>query len=241
MGAAAPAMALSGAGADGRSGGAPLSHAAPSRTCPAAEEEEGAPGLAEIDFAHLELRELIGAGGFGQVYRATWRGRDVAVKAARQEAASAEEGEGGGAAHSVRREAALFARLRHPNIIGLLGACLRPPHLCLVMEFARGGALHRVLAGAGAGAGAGARRGRRIPPHVLVNWAVQIAQGMRYLHEQAAVPVLHRDLKSSNSECREGGTLHSHYTHTCTWSHLCSHFQVTYRMVHSYSHLHTHP
>ncbi|XP_006274569.2 mitogen-activated protein kinase kinase kinase 21 isoform X2 [Alligator mississippiensis] len=191
-------MALSGAGADGRSGGAPLSHAAPSRTCPAAEEEEGAPGLAEIDFAHLELRELIGAGGFGQVYRATWRGRDVAVKAARQEAASAEEGEGGGAAHSVRREAALFARLRHPNIIGLLGACLRPPHLCLVMEFARGGALHRVLAGAGAGAGAGARRGRRIPPHVLVNWAVQIAQGMRYLHEQAAVPVLHRDLKSSN-------------------------------------------
>uniref|UniRef100_A0A7M4FFY3 Mitogen-activated protein kinase kinase kinase n=1 Tax=Crocodylus porosus TaxID=8502 RepID=A0A7M4FFY3_CROPO len=176
-------------------GGAPLSHAAPSCTCPAAEAEEGAPGspgLAEIDFAHLELRELIGAGGFGQVYRATWRGRDVAVKAARQEAAAAEESEGGGAAHSVRREAALFARLRHPNIIGLLGACLRPPHLCLVMEFARGGALHRVLAGAGA------RRGRRIPPHVLVNWAVQIAQGMRYLHEQAAVPVLHRDLKSSN-------------------------------------------
>uniref|UniRef100_A0A8C5L3A0 mitogen-activated protein kinase kinase kinase n=1 Tax=Jaculus jaculus TaxID=51337 RepID=A0A8C5L3A0_JACJA len=32
----------------------------------------------------------------------------------------------------------------------------------------------------------------------LVNWAVQIARGMLYLHEEAAVPILHRDLKSSN-------------------------------------------
>ena len=44
------------------------------------------------------------------------------------------------------------------------------------------------------------RRARRIPPHVLVNWAVQIARGMLYLHEEAVVPILHRDLKSSNSE-----------------------------------------
>uniref|UniRef100_A0A2K5YNF2 Protein kinase domain-containing protein n=1 Tax=Mandrillus leucophaeus TaxID=9568 RepID=A0A2K5YNF2_MANLE len=42
------------------------------------------------------------------------------------------------------------------------------------------------------------RRARRIPPHVLVNWAVQIARGMLYLHEEAFVPILHRDLKSSN-------------------------------------------
>uniref|UniRef100_A0A2K5J6V1 mitogen-activated protein kinase kinase kinase n=1 Tax=Colobus angolensis palliatus TaxID=336983 RepID=A0A2K5J6V1_COLAP len=44
----------------------------------------------------------------------------------------------------------------------------------------------------------GPRRARRIPPHVLVNWAVQIARGMLYLHEEAFVPILHRDLKSSN-------------------------------------------
>uniref|UniRef100_H3DHY7 mitogen-activated protein kinase kinase kinase n=1 Tax=Tetraodon nigroviridis TaxID=99883 RepID=H3DHY7_TETNG len=35
-------------------------------------------------------------------------------------------------------------------------------------------------------------------PHILVNWAVQIARGMQYLHEEAVVSIIHRDLKSSN-------------------------------------------
>ncbi|NXX85590.1 M3K21 kinase, partial [Urocolius indicus] len=152
--------------------------------------------LTEIDFQHLELQEIIGVGGFGKVYRATWRGREVAVKAARQDP----DEDITATAESVRQEAKLFSMLRHPNIIALHGVCLREPNLCLVMEFARGGSLNRALAAApGAGTGAGAARGgRRIPPHVLVNWAVQIARGMLYLHDQAIVPILHRDLKSSN-------------------------------------------
>ncbi|KAF1588995.1 Mitogen-activated protein kinase kinase kinase 21, partial [Eudyptes moseleyi] len=150
--------------------------------------------LTEIDFQHLELQEIIGVGGFGKVYRATWRGREVAVKAARQDP----DEDITATAESVRQEAKLFSMLRHPNIIALHGVCLREPNLCLVMEFARGGSLNRALAAAAVPGAGAARGGRRIPPHILVNWAVQIARGMLYLHDEAIVPILHRDLKSSN-------------------------------------------
>lgn len=123
-------------------------------------------------------------GGFGKVYRAVWRGSEVAVKAARRDPDEDPQQ----TLESVRQEAKLFAMLSHPNIMALLGVCLLEPNLCLVMEYARGGPLNRALAG------------KRIPPCTLVDWAVQVAQGMCYLHSQAIVPIIHRDLKSSNSK-----------------------------------------
>uniref|UniRef100_A0A3B3VBC1 Mitogen-activated protein kinase kinase kinase n=1 Tax=Poecilia latipinna TaxID=48699 RepID=A0A3B3VBC1_9TELE len=140
------------------------------------------PLLLEIDFSELTLEEIIGVGGFGKVYRAVWRGAKVAVKAARRDP----DEDVAQTLESVRQEAKLFAMLNHPNIMALLGVCLQEPNLCLIMEYARGGPLNRALAG------------KRIPPCTLVNWAVQIARGMHYLHDQAIVPIIHRDLKSSN-------------------------------------------
>nr|XP_023690198.1 mitogen-activated protein kinase kinase kinase 11 [Paramormyrops kingsleyae] len=153
----------------------------------------------EVDFAELSLEEVIGVGGFGKVYRGTWRGDLVAVKAARQDP----DEDISVTSQNVRREARLFAMLTHPNIITLKGVCLQEPNMCLIMEYAAGGPLSRALAG------------RRIPPHILVNWAVQIAGGMLYLHSGAIVPVIHRDLKSNNillaqpvgNENMEGKTL----------------------------------
>nr|XP_060617679.1 mitogen-activated protein kinase kinase kinase 9 isoform X2 [Anolis sagrei ordinatus] len=138
--------------------------------------------LLEIDFSELFLEEIIGIGGFGKVYRAVWLGEEVAVKAARYDP----DEDISEAIENVRQEAKLFAMLKHPNIIALKGVCLKEPNLCLIMEFARGGSLNRVLSG------------KRIPPDILVNWAVQIAGGMNYLHDEAIVPIIHRDLKSSN-------------------------------------------
>ncbi|XP_017565902.1 mitogen-activated protein kinase kinase kinase 21 isoform X1 [Pygocentrus nattereri] len=136
----------------------------------------------QIPFRELVLEEIIGVGGFGKVYRGTWKEQEVAVKAARQDP----DEDIMATAESVKQEAKLFSMLQHPNIIKLEGVCLEEPNLCLVMEYARGGTLNRALTG------------RRIPPHILVNWAVQIARGMHYLHEDAVVPIIHRDLKSSN-------------------------------------------
>ncbi|CAL8384143.1 unnamed protein product [Arctogadus glacialis] len=152
-----------------------------------------------VDFRELTLKEVIGVGGFGKVYRGMWRGELVAVKAARQDP----DEDISVTAQNVCQEARLFAMFTHPNIIALKGVCLREPNLCLIMEYASGGPLSRALAG------------RRIPPLVLVNWAVQIARGMLYLHNDAIVPVIHRDLKSNNSlgkgqsskvACSAGGT-----------------------------------
>lgn len=137
----------------------------------------------EIDFGELQLEEVIGIGGFGKVYRGMWQGEEVAVKAARQDA----DQPIGAMVENVRQEAKLFWLLSHANIISLKGVCLVEPNLCLVMEYARGGSLNRVVVG------------KIIPPDVLVNWAQQIARGMHYLHDEAPMPLIHRDLKSNNS------------------------------------------
>ena len=39
---------------------------------------------------------------------------------------------------------------------------------------------------------------RRIGPDVLIDWAIQIARGMVYLHHNAPIKLIHRDLKSAN-------------------------------------------
>lgn len=139
----------------------------------------------DIDFDdELELEEVIGVGGFGKVYRGKWRNETVAIKAARldpDEPISV-------TIENVRKEAKLFWLLDHINIAALRGVCLKAPNLCLVMEYAAGGSLNRVL------------NGRRIPPDILVDWALQIANGMLYLHELAPLTLIHRDLKSSNSK-----------------------------------------
>uniref|UniRef100_A0A182NR56 mitogen-activated protein kinase kinase kinase n=1 Tax=Anopheles dirus TaxID=7168 RepID=A0A182NR56_9DIPT len=134
----------------------------------------------EIQLHELDLKEVIGVGGFSKVHRAFLNGDEVAVKASRQ------DDELEMSRQNVLQEAKLFWSLKHPNIVSLKGVCLDPKMLCLVMEYARGGSLNKILAG------------RKIPPNVLVDWAIQIARGMKYLHCEAPISVIHRDLKSSN-------------------------------------------
>ncbi|XP_061376912.1 mitogen-activated protein kinase kinase kinase 11 isoform X2 [Danaus plexippus] len=135
-----------------------------------------------VSFSELKLEEVIGVGGFGKVYRGYWNDEVVAVKAARQDANEDIEV----IKESVLQEAKLFWMLQHDNIVSLKGVCLEEPNLCLVMEYARGGPLNRVLSG------------RKIRPGILVDWAIQVARGMAYLHVDAPISLIHRDLKSSN-------------------------------------------
>ncbi|RNA01838.1 mitogen-activated kinase kinase kinase MLK4-like isoform X2 [Brachionus plicatilis] len=148
----------------------------------------------QVDYSQLEIQECIGAGGFGKVFKGFWlqngrRKELVAIKKARVEVDTDELLNT--IKQSVLNEAKLFWALRHPNIIELKGMCLNEPHFCLIMECAKGGSLGRLLSVRKIG----------FPPNILIRWALQVSHGMHYLHEQALpnkVPIVHRDLKSSN-------------------------------------------
>lgn len=150
------------------------------------EQPEDARLPLEVNFSFIELTEVIGVGGFGKVYRGVYEKRDVAIKVARQDLAEDLEK----IRENVLSEARLFSILSHLNIINLYAVCLEDPNLCLVMEYARGGSLCRALS----------QHGKNIPPEVLLDWAVQLARGMNYLHVEAPVNLIHRDLKSGNSK-----------------------------------------
>ena len=82
-----------------------------------------------------------------------------------------------------------MARLRHPNIVLLLGAVRSPP--AIVEEFCARGSLFSVL-----------QRHTKpgVPPlewRVRLQMALGAAAGMCYLHN-CAPPIIHRDLKSPN-------------------------------------------
>lgn len=56
------------------------------------------------------------------------------------------------------------------------------------MEFAHGGSLSSLLQ----------QRNSGLYPSVFIEYAKQIAEGMKYLHEEACEHIIHRDLKASN-------------------------------------------
>lgn len=138
----------------------------------------------EIKNSEIQMKEVIGIGGFGKVFRGLYKGEEVAVKVAKTTTYDSLK-----AVQDVIAEAEKFAHLAHNNICALVGVVL-VKDVCLVMECAQGGALSDVL-----------HKGTNsFPIDVIIDWASQIASGMHYLHHEAEPSLIHRDLKTSNSE-----------------------------------------
>ena len=133
----------------------------------------------------VEMKEVVGIGGFGKVFRAIYQGQEVAVKVAKTTTFDSLK-----AVQDVISEAEKFAHLAHNNVCALVGVVL-VKDVCLVMEYARGGALSELLH----------KKGVSLPVHIILDWALQVADGMNYLHNVAQPSLIHRDLKSSNSKC----------------------------------------
>jgi hypothetical protein len=83
----------------------------------------------EISWDEIELKERVGAGSFGTVYRADWHGSDVAVKVL------TDQDVGEAQLKEFLREIAIMKRVRHPNVVLFMGAVTKCPHLSIVTEY----------------------------------------------------------------------------------------------------------
>ncbi|MBZ0267825.1 serine/threonine-protein kinase [bacterium] len=137
--------------------------------------------------AHYKVTEKIGAGGMGEVYRATDTklGRDVALKML--PAAFAQDAE---RMARFQREAQVLASLNHPNIGAIYGLDEHDGARFLVLELIEGPTLFDRLAAG------------RIPQEEAIAIARQIAEAVEFAHENG---VVHRDLKPANIKVTEDG------------------------------------
>ncbi|XP_032821586.1 mitogen-activated protein kinase kinase kinase 20 [Petromyzon marinus] len=140
--------------------------------------------LIRIPFSDLEIGELCGGGSYGTVYRAIWvpQDKEVAVKKLLK----------------FDREAEILSVLSHRNIIQFFGAVTESPNYCIITEFACRGSLYDYLCG---------DESDDMDIDQVLPWAMDIAKGMNYLHTEAPVKVIHRDLKSRNVLITSDNTL----------------------------------
>ena len=142
--------------------------------------------LINIDSINLIQSEKIDEGFFGVVYKGIYKVNDgsfqseilVAIKELKTETEENQK--------EIRKEAALMAKLNHPNIIKLIGISHAENFgIKIVLEFASLGSLHKYLK----------FHKNEIEMKQIVKFCHQISLAMEYLHRQS---IVHRDLAARN-------------------------------------------
>ena len=84
----------------------------------------------------------VAAASIGQVYKAVLKdGREVAIKVLKTGGKSSQEE----VYREFAQELSILRKVRHKNIVQLIGAMTKPPRLCLVTEFMKGGSALQYL------------------------------------------------------------------------------------------------
>ncbi|XP_028783402.1 L-type lectin-domain containing receptor kinase S.4-like [Neltuma alba] len=128
-------------------------------------------------------KELLGQGGFGRVYKGILPSSktEVAVKRVSHDSKQG--------LREFVSEIASIGRLRHRNLVQLLGWCRRGGDLLLVYDYMANGSLDKYLFD---------RRETVLTWEQRFNIIKGVASALLYLHEGYEQVVLHRDVKASN-------------------------------------------
>ncbi|KAK8957083.1 putative serine/threonine-protein kinase [Platanthera zijinensis] len=157
----------------------------------------GIPEVSHLGWGHwYTLRELeeatggfvdenvVGEGGYGIVYRGVLSDDTaVAIKNLLNNRGQAEK--------EFRVEVEAIGRVRHKNLVRLLGFCVEGAYRMLVYEYVDNGNLDQWLHGDVGNASP-------LTWEIRMNIILGTAKGLAYLHEGLEPKVVHRDVKSSN-------------------------------------------
>ncbi|TXG59357.1 hypothetical protein EZV62_013930 [Acer yangbiense] len=135
---------------------------------------------------------LIGEGGFGKVYKGILKsGVKVAVKRS-----DSKHGQG---LPEFQTEVLLLSRIRHRNLVSLIGYCNEGSEMILVYEFMAKGALRDHLYSLNE-----YDNSEKSMTQPKLSWSQRLqicigsAQGLHYLHSGSDGGITHRDVKSTN-------------------------------------------
>ncbi|CAL5064805.1 unnamed protein product [Urochloa decumbens] len=153
------------------------------------EEFEKGSGPKRFEYGQLAVatrgfseEEKLGEGGFGAVYRGFLKELDLHV-AIKRVSRGSEQGR-----KEYTSEVKIISRLRHRNLVQLIGWCHEGRELLLVYELMPNGSLNTHL----------------YNPTILLTWPVRykivlgLGSALLYLHQEWEQCVVHRDVKPSN-------------------------------------------
>ena len=149
---------------------------------------------AEIQATEVQLHEneILGVGGYGTVYKATYKNKTVAVKTVFAETTGGAISLPKAMVANMRKEAIILSSLNHPNILRVLG--IVPDLAWIIMEYCPRGSLQDALLNEDA----------KLSDEELLRFASQVATGVAYLH-MPNVSIVHGDLKAANALLADDG------------------------------------
>lgn len=133
----------------------------------------------EIDDRHLTFEHRIASGSYGDLYKGSYCSQEVAIKVLKSERVDTDM------QREFAQEVFIMRKVRHKNVVQFIGACTKPPKLCIVTEYMSGGSVYDYLH---------KHKGAFKLPSLL-KVAIDVSKGMNYLHQNN---IIHRDLKAAN-------------------------------------------